>query len=455
MKRANFSKLVRIAGLFALIFVLATALFGHGVSDVGDFVSLAVAAPVAGSGVTTTNTKSSSSELLLDDIDSKIVEIERDTVPLDTMIRKINNRQTNKSLKIDFYTVDVKEISDTVRVAVTASDQLAFELPINNTNMWDVGDTVFVEGVSAYSAANAESALGSLELFVYDIDKANQKVMVQPVNGFRDGNQKATLKTGDNIALDTLLVRGGRAGHEEEITTGQYADMPYKEYNYVQKFMAEVRESTWSKMHAKEVEWGFDDFERRQLANLRIEKEISYLRGFRNIINATSDGKERYLTGGALEFITGYSTLSKATLSNPNFQTLTKEIFAGNGGSDQRVMLCGDGALEAMGKIDDITKQSAAKKRETNFGLTFNRINTNFGELLIVRHPLFARMGWTDRCLTLDMNNVHERYFEPRREITHDLRAAAIADADSKVFIETSCPLFKYPESHRWVDFTA
>lgn len=448
MKKSFLFKVVRGAGILMALFAIVAAVFGSPETalSIGG-TSLAMAIP---GGVTTTNTAAASSDLLLNDIDQKIIEIAPDRAPLDTYIRTIPDRKVSKSLKYEYYSVDYKAVKDTVAVQPTISGQQNISLQVTNIDLWAENDTVFIAGINAYDADNTVMSNQDLACFVYGIDRENSLLKIQPINGYRSSSIP-TFKSGDDIAVSTVLRRGGRAGQEEDIQTTPYQDMPEKDYNFMQKFMAQVEITTWAEDHNKEVQWGFADHSRRQLTNMRIEKEMSYINGIRGIISSKKNGKDVYLTGGAKDFVTGLSDWTSETLANKLFQKFTRECFEGNAGSDQRIFFVGDLLMQQLGEIDDVQAQTRNKKRETEYGLTFNRINTNFGELLIVKHPLFGLQGMGNMGLVLDPMHLGERIFEPTRMIDLDLQKSGQKDAMAKVIIQTSCPVFKYPATHRWV----
>ena len=453
MKRVQL-KYLRNVGLFAIVLALITLIstvWGNGVVDASEIIAAAIPAAT----VSTESITESSPDLLLNDIDKQIVEIEPSSAPLDTLIRKVSQRSINKSLEVEYYSVDFKGVLDTVATGggITANNQESFDLKVNNPDMWGEGDGVCVVGVKAYTDAdNTVIPMADLLLHVFEVDRSNGVLKCQPVNGYKLTG-KYVLHTGDDIAEATQLRRMGRAASESQIQTDPYADMPLKDVNYMQKFIAQIEETTWAKIHNKEVDWSFDDYSRRMISNMRIDKELSYLFQTKRKIISKKDGKPRYITGGAAEFVNNETDLTSTTLTNAVWQGFTREIFQGNSGSDQRFMLCGDLAIQAIGEIDDVQAQTRNKKRETMFGLTFNRINTNFGELLLIKHDLFGLVGAGNKALVVDMEYLHERHFEPTRTINLDLRTSGQSDADSKVIIETACPLWKYPDVHRWATF--
>lgn len=446
MKKDLFVKLARTALIIVALMAVVSAVFGYDVSTVGGVITAGV---IPGT-ITTSEVKSVSGDLLLEQIEKKIVEVEPDRAPLDTLLRHIPDRGKANSIKVPYYKVDYKGVEDTVHTAVTASGQTLFNLKVNKISMWADTDTVAISGNKAYDEDNNEIALQDFMCYVVGVDRGESILRLQPINGYVSGGV-STLKSGNNIAQAAKIYRCGRAGQEEDIQTTPYVDMPVKDYNYCQKFMAQIEESTWSKIHAKEVDWAWDDYTRRQIGNMRIDKEMSYIKGARRMINHINNSKPVYLTGGATQFIAGLTDLQSVTFNNAMFQKLTREIFEGNNGSDQRILLTGNLLMQKLGEIDDVTKQVNAKSRETEFGLTFNRINTNFGELLVIRHPLFYQMGMSHMGLCMDLPNVSERFFEPLRTENLDLKAAGQKDVQSKVLIETACPLFRNVSTHRWI----
>lgn len=447
MKKINLFKIgVTLFGLFAVLAVLACI---STVLAFGGTVTYAiVGAVIAGQPVTTINVAAGSTELNRPNISQKITEMRPAATPLDTIMRNIGSQIDIKSFKSDYYAVDSRPLYDTVNTAYTkAGDGNAtYNLVVNNVSMWSADDTVMVDKI------NGSDTL-ALMCFVISKSVAAGTILIQPLNGIAGaGTTAGKLIIPATIPVSTLLTRCGAAKHELDAQTSPYAIIPVKAYNYMQIFMAQVEESTFQKIHDKEVEWNFSDYEAQNIYDMRATMENSFLFGVRSNFTDESSGLQRHTTGGLIRYITKglqYGTGgADRTISHSTFVDWAKSIFSGNAGSDSRILFGGNGLMANLSKVQTIQKQIEAKKTEVVFGITFNSIETNFGKLLFKRHPLLDLSGWGDNGIVLDINNIEKHTFKPMATRILDLKASGTRNVDAVVIEETTGLITRYPDTH-------
>ena len=444
--------------LIVLVFGLAvTSLIGM-IAGLGAGITVAVGTVVPGETLTTEGISDAASGLLLDDIDEVVTKMWPAYAPLDQLLRTglKDSRRATDSLKARHYSVEVKPFHDTVATAVTAANQPAFDLVVNNINLYGVGDTIFLPSVGGYAEGLGTTKLANaaLQLYVYGIDSSNNTLKVMPVNGDNATTaKKSLLKTGaQDIALNARIVIGGRALNEMNVQTDPSTYVPEDDYNYCQYFGSQIEISKWAKKHRKEVNFNEADQLELALYEYRAKREISYWFGNRNIIYP--EGKKTYTCGGITYYVSNevdWTSLVSAgvpSIKAGHIDDMVRQVFSGNAGSGQRWMFIGEYLWNALKRTEDIQKNLAAKEVEYKFGLYFNKINTGDGELILVKHPLFAMMGYGYNAVVIDANNIGERHFEAQSVKDIDKESLAQSKSDAKFISETSCPIVKYSATH-------
>ena len=449
MKKKNLRLGMALIAVFLLVFELVA---GGGVST-AEGLTLAIAAPgvVSQEAVSTGTSGEASPDLIVNAIEKSITEMAPDRAPLTTFLSHIPDSQVRPSLKVEYYAVDYRGSMDVTNAAITAANDATIELPVDNYKMWGAGDTAILKGVPFYEDG-VVIVNSDLHCYVYDLNRETKKLKIQPLNGKIVGDIPVFA---DDIASGTEVIRIAPGGAEETVTVDPYADMPEKDYNLMQKFVATIEQTHWNEIVDKEVDWGWSDYSRRQLMGLKMDQEKAFLLNKRFIFEENKAGEVVQLTGGALDFVKGYNTTLKdaaGTITNKVYSDLCKDIFTGNGGSAQRLVFCGDDYMSQLGESTPIQKQLSAKVSEVKFGITYNKITTNFGELLLVRAPMFNEVGMRHMALSVDLNNLAMRHLEGTRVIDTDYAKQGKADKKGKSIIKTSCVLFKYPDTHKWLE---
>jgi hypothetical protein len=248
------------------------------------------------------------------------------------------------------------------------------------------------------------------------------------------------------------MVRMGSCKHELDAQTSPYAIIPVKDYNFMQIFMAQVEESTFQKIHDKEVDWSFSDYEAQNIYDMRQTMEFSFLFGVRAKFVDLINAKERYATGGITRFITKsleYGTGgADRTINDATFVDWTKAIFTGNSGSETRIFFGGDALTAAISKVSTVQKQIEAKKTEVKWGIKWNQIETNFGILLYKHHSLLDHAGWGEKGIVLDINQIEKHTMKPMATRKLDLKASGQRNVDAVVLEETTGVITRYPDTH-------
>jgi hypothetical protein len=395
-----------------------------------------------------TAVKAGAPTLDVDYISKKVAEMRPAATPLDTIMRNIKNQVGIKSFISDYYAVDSRPLYDTVHVAYTYGGDgvRSVDLEVHNTSMWSADDTCMFPSVLGVD-------LKPLVCFIVS-KVVGTSIKIQPLNGPAGANTTAgyMILPVAGIPADTRVVRLGSAKHELDAQTSPYAIVPVKAQNYMQIFMAQVEESRIQTEHAKEVDWDFTDYESQNIYDMRATTEFSYLFGVKSLFTDVTAAKERYTTGGVTRYITKaleYGTGgTDRTIDNSTFVDWTKSIFTGNSGADTRIFFGGDGLSANLMKVDTVMKQLEAKATELVYGVTFSRIETNFGKLLYKHHPGLDLAGWGDNGIVLDLNNIEKHTFQPMKVTKLDLVGSGQRNANAVVLQEISGVITRYPDTH-------
>jgi hypothetical protein len=411
-------------------------------------------APVTGDvgagTVTTGKVKEGSPDLDQDYVSKLVTEMRPAATPLDTILRNIRKATPIKSWRTEYYAVDSRPLYDTMAAAWTETDgtngHLSGEIEVANIHMWVADDTLFIPTV------NGGDGKG-LVCFVVSKTVATSKLLIQPLNGLTGkGNTDGKVIMPASIPDTTRLVRMATCKDELAAQTSPYAMLPVKEYNYVQRYMAQVEESIYQRLHQKEVDWGFTDYEAQNIYDMKATIEQTGIFGVRAQFTDVTNNIERYATGGITRFITKgleYGTGGvDRSIDNNTFVDWTQTIFSANSGSQARYLFGGHGLMANLNKVDTVLKQIQGKSVAVKFGLTFKEIETNFGLLYFYHHPMLDQAGWSDNGLVLDLAHLEKHTWRPLATKTLDLITSGQRNANAVILDETSGWVLRYPDTH-------
>lgn len=445
MKKGNLfniaSKLFGLAIVMAVLAALSTIY-------IAGLTMAFTGAVIQGEPVSMEDVKAGSPDLDVNYVSKKVVQMRPAATPLDTIMRSISNQVSIKSFVSDYYAVDNRPLYDTVATAYTkeGDGKASHDLVVANVGMWSADDTLLVSGINGADGRE-------LICFVVSKSVSANTIKIQPLNGSAGANAtEGSIIIPETIPLNTRLVRMGTAKNELDAQHSPYAIVPVKAYNYMQIFAAQVEEGRFQKEHAKEVDWDFTNYEAQNLYDMKMSMEMSFLFGYRMKFYDVTAAKERYTTGGITRYITKsleYGTGgTDRTIDNATFVDWTKSIFTGNSGADTRVLFGGDGLTANLLKVDTVQKQLEAKSTEVLHGITFSKIETNFGKLLYKHHGLLDYAGWGEKGIVLDVNNIEKHTFKPMQITTLDLIKSGQRLADAVVIMEATGVITRYPDTH-------
>lgn len=399
-----------------------------------------------GAEVTTQFTHEHSEDLLLNDIERKVVKIRPMGNPLEQLSRYAT-RRTSKSQRHEYYSTDTLPCSAKIKTAynATAGGENQTTIDTTNNGIFSKYETIIVPSVNGFNELGAQN---NEFLVLYIVDKAQDgKLVVTPVNGSKIADNFNCVPS---IPADSVLIRAGRAHNETDMQTSTYACVPTKKMQYLQIFRAQIEESTLQKISDKEVDWTFTDIEEEAIFDMKRGMNHSFWLGSKRII-FDPKSKEVYMTGGiwyqAGKMFTYGVSKTDIQFTEEMLVDLTRMSFTGNAGSGVKIFLMGSDLMANLSKIkrDRVINDN---KTVTKYGITFEEIKTNFGRLWCVHDESLDELGFSANGLIFDANYMRKISVYELKTKDLDLRGAGTKDVDARTISEISGIILQNPEAH-------
>lgn len=435
-----FMGVIGLIGGMALGFVspaaaLSFVLGGGGLNGM-NIATATATQTIVDTAATTGGAATASSQLLLEGISQKITEMRRSKYPLDTILREIGLSENINSWESKWYNLDERGVEDTVHTTHTTSGAAGLRsIKVNRIDLWQKDDLCLVDGVTGTDGYD-------VVLMVCDVDRPNTEIDVIAIN--------TTSNIVPTVNANTKLTNIGNAKSETAAQTNPLSILPTPTYNYMQIHMAQIEESVIMNLHKKEVPFDITDYKMAAIYHMRKRMELTSLFGVRGFTTDAVSGETKYTSGGITRQISKSIPWTKtAALSNDDLISWTESIFVGNSGADKRILFTGAGLNSALMKIPMVNKQLEAGKTEVKFGITFNLIETNYGQLLVKHHDLFNQTGsWYYNGLVLDVGNLEKHIMEPFNTKPLDLDQTGQRRVKAYRMLENFCVATRYPDTH-------
>jgi hypothetical protein len=448
--------LQRSAALLPLVMLACAAAclcYYFGAADVTAVLAFA-AAPVIVSdkSMTTDDAHAGSENLLLPNISKKITEFLFSQHPLSKIVDSIPS-VTAKSWEHKFYGMGERPlISATVADFTSTGDQVA-ELQLTDTSGITESNVLMVDALPGYDyATGTERQVGSLKLEVLSVSRGTNRVRVQVVNGQRSGVNYPV----PDIAAATQITLLSTSLAEADARGPIVGELPSDEFNYLQKMGVNAEMTTMMKEHEKEVSFNLDFLIRRRLRDMARELEASLLFGSRAIRNSIDKNVPKHYMGG-LEFYLANenefdypSTLAKFT--QQDFSDMLAQTFAGNSGSNKRLMFGGSKFAALLDNSTDIYKNSPSGDRTIVYaGVNFKGIQSNLGEVGFCYHPFFDAIGRKGHAVIIDPEYLQLVRWGGLQMRKLDLRTPGISDVDAVFISQTVSLEVSNRDVHLWI----
>ncbi len=439
-----------------LAVVTAAVLFFLFLSDCsGGGVALAMAAVtgvaggrhVAAEPLTTDLTRELSPDLLLNEIDRRIVKIRPMATPIDQLSRWAGAKKAG-SMIVDYYSVDTRPtVSKVTKEHTWDGDSMGnnvVQLKVENAEVFEPSETVLVKGVHGYEPDGQTESNHDLVLYVVGKDKSAGSLSVIAVNGLKDGETENCVPT---IPLDSVLVRMGRAASELDVQTAQFEALPKKAQNYCQIFKMQIEQSTLQRIANKEVGWTFSDQEEAAVYDMRLGMEKNYLFGVKARISDPEKNDTVLLTGGIWHQAGGEFSYKKGELNQNAVISMMRQAFTGNAGTKRKVLIGGSGLIEQLNQLDS-TKVVMAGESIVKWGIDFSEMRSKFGRLYVLLSEVFDECGMENNGMIIDPEYLQKYSHIPFTTEQLNLKQAGVRNTDAIVLTEASCMTLRYPKAH-------
>lgn len=452
--KEKFCPVFWIAGICLLLILLLLCSFGCD----GAEVVLAAVLPgattgklISGEPLTTAITYDNSPSLLQSEIDNRIVKIRPMSTPVD-QISRYKGARKSASMTVEYYSVDVKPTKTTLQKAYTEPAEAAVTLNHNrvklntaNNDIFEISETILVQGVKGYDEAGTKKADADLVLYVQGKDNDSGDLIVCAVNGKTIGSVRDCIPS---IPAGTTLIRMGRAATELDVQTAQFGILPVKSENYCQIFKMQIEQSTFQKIANKEVEWDFSDQEEAAIYDMRLGMEKTFMFGVKQRIYDVKKKEPVSLTGG-IWWQAGkqYEYDTSAELTQSDLIDLMQQCFTGNGGNKRKVLIGGSNFIGRINKLE-VHRVVEGDKTMVKWGIDFSEIHSKFGRLYVLYSEVFDDCGMSDYGFIFDPEFIQKWSHVPFGSQALDLKKAGVRNTDALVLTEASCLTLRYPAAH-------
>lgn len=360
-----------LLALIAIVLVVAFLTADAACTLAAVIPSASVGKIVSGEPLTRSLSTQHSDGLIKNAIDERITKIRPMSTPIDQLSRWAGARKAD-SMVVDYYSVDIKPTKATLSVAYTepsssnvTSTAQKVTITTSNNDIFEVSETLLVQGVKGYEADGVTQSKSDLVLYITSKEE-NGNLNVYAINGKKIGSVEGCVPS---IPASTTLIRMGRAATELDVQTAQFEALPVKEQNNCQIFKIQVEQSTFQKIAAKNIPWDFTDSEEAAIYDMRLGMEKTFMFGVKNTLYDSRKKENVMLTGG-IWWQAGkeYEFDPEKELTQNDLIDMMKEAFTGNGGNKRKVLIGGSDFIGRINKLD-VTKVISAEDEFVKWGI--------------------------------------------------------------------------------------
>lgn len=388
---------------------------------------------VIGSPLTSALTRETAPDLLVNDIDSRIVKVRPMATPVD-QISRIGTPRKCKSMIAEYYSVDTVPTMTTVsKEFKTAPGKNTCSLHVVNPAIFSATETVYIPGLSI-----GEEKLDGV-FYVSSVE--NETITIRSI-----GRDEEMTKIPD-IPMGAKVIRMGRAAAELDVQTTQAQAIPVKHKNFCQIFKAQVELGNMQRVAAKEVGWTLSDQEELAVIDMRQGMEKSFLFGKGYRFDKGAGYGEVFMTEGIWHQTNNDFRYTKGRLTPQSLVSLSRMAFTGCGSSSRKVLIAGSGLIEALSSMETV-KMVGATQTVTRWGIDFTEIHTKFGRLYVVLSETFDACDHPDDGMIIDPEYLQKYVHIPFRTLPIDLSKSGQRNTRATVLTEASCLVLRYPTAH-------
>lgn len=448
--KSNFKLILIMLFTFALLLISCSESNGQTTLAMALIAGVAGGKHVVDGPLSTDVAREGTPELLLNEIDSQIVKIRPMATPVDQLSRCAGAKHTG-SMMVDYYNVDTKPTSTTLKEDVpepvndSDPDNITkVKIKTENNEIFDVSDTILVQGVSGYEADGTTLSINDLVLYVVKKDADTGEIQVMAVNGKKVGSVPNCVP---GIYSGTTLIRMGRAASELDVMSPQFEALPQKARNFCQIFKCQIEQSTLMKMANKEVPWNMSDQEEAAIYDMRLGMEKSFLFGVKQKLWDPIK-KENILFTGGIWYQAGKDfNYNPDNFNQSEVVDMMREAFTGNAGSKRKILIGGSGLIGRLNKLE-YSKVLTAGDNVVKWGIDFSEIRSKFGTLYVLLSEVFDEVGMPDNGMVIDPEYLQKYSHIPFSTEALNLKASGVRNVDALVLTEASCLVLRYPKAH-------
>lgn len=442
--------------ILILLFTFCLLLVSCAMRDGETTLAMALVAGVAGGKhvvdgpLSTDVAREASPELLLNEIDSQIVKIRPMATPVDQLSRCAGAKRAG-SMTVDYYNVDTKpttaQVQDDTPTPTASGDVSRFtkvKLMTTNNEIFDVSDTILVQGVSGYAPDGTTVTNNDLVLYVVKKEDNDGGIWVMAANGMKVGDTENCVP---KISKSTILIRMGRAASELDVMSPQFEALPQKARNFCQIFKCQIEQSTIMKMSNKEVPWDMSDQEEAAIYDMRLGMEKSFLFGVKKKLWDPAKKENILLTGGIWYQAGKAFNYDGEKFTQNEVVDLMRDAFTGNAGSKRKILIGGSGLIGRLNKLE-YSKVVTAGENVVKWGIDFSELRSKFGTLYVLLSEVFDEVGMADNGMVIDPEYLQKYCHIPFTTEALNLKASGVRNVDALVLTEASCLVLRYPKAH-------
>lgn len=424
-----------VLAIVAMIFDVDLAAMIFGLSGGAGTISLAVTA------VGTIQESDYPEDLLERDVDDIVVKYMPDRFPLTTVQNEMQSSKPCAQRKFEWVEVGYFPRKTTTTALVNAGlADAVVSIPVTDIAMWGRGDVVYAPTIT--HGAPAVEFRGS----VVAVNTADDEIDVLAL-------------TADNavpeIASGTTIYRQSRGATATDAQADPQGSQGTVLWNYNQTFILQLE---MQKLLKKMKRYMNDETVQHELAifDYRNSEENAILFGPRAKIYDPNKKEDVYYLGGIENYAGQSDTYSLGTgINNSKWINLTKKMFAGNAGSQTRLVVGGKDFIESVLNTPSVQKQLESKETKVKLGIEITEVSTNYGKVWLKHHKGFDEMGREADAFSLDMKHICTRVLEPMNEKELELDKTGQRRVDATRMIKTSTLQVRYPDTHMVIKATA
>ncbi len=311
------------------------------------------------------------------------------------------------------------------------------KLQVNGVMNTTTTTVVVVDAESATQSGALNLVPGDL-LLVHTSDASTAEIV--RVNGVASDTTFDVIRAqaGTSAAAipdNTWITKIGNVFSEGATSPNVTSRNPTKVTNYCQIFKTAYEITKTAMLTKTRTGDPLKNERKRRMFDHAVAMEYAFMFG-RPLETTGANGKPMRMTGGLRYFLTSNATVFATTPTETTFLDAVTPLFDYSaGGSDERIMFCGNGFLTSLNKLAKAGMQVRVDEVVTVYGMKLQRWILPQGTLYLKTHPLMNGHGQRSDAITyqysafiLDPAGLKYRYMRDTK-MEDDIQAN---DADEK-----------------------